>query len=448
MSSAESSPVILTGPENYRAWIALVKKFSLDERIWDLVNPDQAAGQPPSVLDEPEPPNPLAYANQATRTAHETALADHRADPDNNEAPDPPTYGMITDATRKNDFKFAYDLYRDSLKRYEAKVKALKELRKWINSHISPKCYTYIQEMDTVQAELRELRRRMALTDYGEELLVAREYQQVRSVSKTTKIEEWLDHARLPRSALLLGRPVEVDGFSIAQIFKSQKHRFRRCLYAVESVRPDGWKPDPEIEAKFNKAIEKNIYLKGALARAREADKNKQKKLDAQKDESNLLMGAFASKGAFAAVRQPNEHHPLRYSVIYDSGSDHHLGNDLARFDQTTMRWLDSPEHLFAGDRRLPIYAYGNIVIETTTPIGTRPFTLYDAAYVPDFHVSVVSARLFKKAQIYWDIGHDALVFGGQTVMKLQEIYGQFVLEHNPAPVSFVATTKLEDPVT
>ncbi|KAK3933583.1 hypothetical protein QBC46DRAFT_326296, partial [Diplogelasinospora grovesii] len=143
--------------------------------------------------------------------------------------------------------------------------------------------------------------------------------------------------------------------------------------------------------------------------------------------EPALPSSAFAS---FASATELS-HHPLRNSVIYDSGSDHYLGNDISRFDLNTIRWLDTPDHLIAGNSQLPILAYSDLVINTITATGeARPFILRNAAYVLDFHVSVASARLFKRVQIYWDQRRDALTYGDRILMKLTEIHGQFVIDY------------------
>ncbi|KAK3933451.1 hypothetical protein QBC46DRAFT_326417, partial [Diplogelasinospora grovesii] len=525
--NTEPSPVILTGPENWRPWLAVVRKFAIDKQIWDIVNPELNE-QSRVKLTAPQPPVPLHFLSQSEQQRYHDDLELYERDP-TAERPETPTFGSITNKERKADFKYALDLYNVADRKYEAKLQALSQLRSWINTHINEKCRTYIQDSDTVADEIRELHKRMAPTDYAEGLAVTKDYRQVQLISRSTKIEDWLDQwektlrdaqrLNLPdvagdrpvrdfleaiRShnplfyqswsnaldmALLTNKPIEIDGFSIAQIFRSQvrqlrsvkdvsratfaifqgrepppensnqgsqdgnkdnkktpskcicgkEHWYSRCPYIVEAVRQKGWNPDPVIEAKVKEA-EQNPKIKTKFEKARERQGSK----DAPK-EANLPSSAFAS---FATISDPYQH-PLRNSVIYDSGSDNHLGNDISRFDQGSIRWLSTPDYIMAGDSHLPIHAYGDLIINITTATGTtRPFTLRNAAYVPDFHVSVASARLFKRAKIYWDMKRDALTYDNQVLMKLTEIHGQFVLEYNEPKATFTATKATEATAT
>ncbi|KAK3937807.1 hypothetical protein QBC46DRAFT_442435, partial [Diplogelasinospora grovesii] len=332
----------------------------------------------------------------------------------------------------------------------EAKLTALSTLRQWIQANVSATCRAWIEDCNTVADELRELRFRAAPTDYAETQAVTRDYRQIQMISKSTKVEDWLDQwdkvlrnaqrLNLPDvagdrpvrdfleavrpynplftqtwsntldMAQLTAQPFDIDGFGIAQIFRSQLRQIRtvkevsRATFAVfqgQSLRPKGWTPNPAITAKMHKIEENDSRIKRKFKRIREqasTPSTPAPKEPTVPREPALPSSAFAS---FASATEPS-HHPLRNSVIYDSGSDHHLGNDISRFDSNTIRWLDTPDHLIAGDSQLPILAYGDLVINTTTATGeARPFILRNAAYVPDFHVSVASARLFKRAQIY-----------------------------------------------
>src|SRR6516162_367215 len=164
------SPVVLTGPENWHPWLALVRKFAKDEEIWVNINPSPTPSEGPrQVLLHATPPNPLDFYSDTARTAynqvlaaHATALAAHAAAPANAaapEAPAAPSFAGIATANREA-YKFSYEIHRDNVKIFERKSKAIRDLHKWIQNHLSKKCLSYIQDLDNVPDELAELQRK------------------------------------------------------------------------------------------------------------------------------------------------------------------------------------------------------------------------------------------------------------------------------------------------
>ena len=102
----------------------------------------------------------------------------------------------------------------------------------------------------------------------------------------------------------------------------------------------------------------------------------------------------------------------LHASVILDSGSNCHVGNDESRFTGLTPPALGQEDCIYAGDTIIPIRGYGTMTVTVQTrgyPNG-RVITVSNAAYVPTFHTSIVSLKLLNKHGIYWENRTNQLV--------------------------------------
>jgi hypothetical protein len=160
INNNNESPTVLTGPENWHPWLALVRKFAKDEEIWVNVNPSPTPSEGPrQALHQPPAPNPLDFYSDAARTTYQQALAAHAAAPDAAAlaAPADPSFAGIAAANREA-YKFAYEIYRDKRKLFDRKNKAIRDLHRWIYNHINQKCLSYIQDIDNVPNELAELK--------------------------------------------------------------------------------------------------------------------------------------------------------------------------------------------------------------------------------------------------------------------------------------------------
>jgi hypothetical protein len=109
----------------------------------------------------------------------------------------------------------------------------------------------------------------------------------------------------------------------------------------------------------------------------------------------------MAGLGAFVSRDTAHPKYKLHSSVILDSGATLHIGNDKARFSGLTPANRD--EFLYAGEDHIPIVAYGTMELTVQTrgyPEG-RKIKLTKAAYIPTFHMSIVSLQLLNKHQVY-----------------------------------------------
>lgn len=201
----------------------------------------------------------------------------------------------------------------------------------------------------------------------------------------------------------------------------------------------------PEDQALFEQVIKKAQPVarafRGAVDRLGNQATQWAKDLAAttQPPKEGRPMGAVAFNGTVSTYRSSFEStdalfdtgiHPLRNSFIYDSGANCHICNDLNRFDQATVNWLEIPEQIWSGAGTVDILAYGTAKIYPQTTEGKESFLLYNCAYAPQFTVNVVSARQLRKAKIFWSTKGNYLEFNGTKLFDLTEAYGQYVLEY------------------
>ncbi len=133
-----------------------------------------------------------------------------------------------------------------------------------------------------------------------------------------------------------------------------------------------------------------------------------------------------------ANVASEGHIHPLRDSFLYDSGANEHICNDISRFNQSELRWLDTPTSVLTGAGPISILAYGTATIYPQLSTGDQKsqFELYNCAYAPLFTVNLVSARKLRVAGISWSTGSNDVEYRGRKLFKLTEAYGQYLLEY------------------
>lgn len=126
--------------------------------------------------------------------------------------------------------------------------------------------------------------------------------------------------------------------------------------------------------------------------------------------------------------------HPLKLSTILDSGTTIHVFNDLSRF--LNFRKAPRYHYLTAGNREVPILGYGDVDVEVTRPNkGKGIIRLKNVAFCTDFATNLVSFRLLREKDYYWENKGDNnfLARKDDSIMcKMQEIHGQQVIHYVP----------------
>jgi hypothetical protein len=112
--------------------------------------------------------------------------------------------------------------------------------------------------------------------------------------------------------------------------------------------------------------------------------------------------------------------------VILDPASTISITNNSERLFDTKPATHD--DYLWAGDRQLPVLAYG------TMPVRTGPTVLHleNVALCPRLLTTLVSLRQLRRKGIFWDNEHDPTTLKRRdrsTLCKLRDIHGQYVID-------------------
>jgi len=101
---------------------------------------------------------------------------------------------------------------------------------------------------------------------------------------------------------------------------------------------------------------------------------------------------------------------PLIDSVILDSGATVHVFNDRSRFEDN-FRKADPLDVCVPGSHVVPIKGWGSVMIRITRTTFDRVIQveqdeeklvrLDNVAFIPNFHFSVMSLRMFMKKHVH-----------------------------------------------
>jgi hypothetical protein len=192
-----------------------------------------------------------------------------------------------------------------------------------------------------------------------------------------------------------------------------EEHWYSQCPYINSAVRPAGWTPDPEIEAKFQKA-KKNPRIAKQLQRAAERQSAKPTSepittpvaFDAQPHGDHQHHSMACSYQAFSTNHVSNPPYINRW--IMDPGSNVHIINSKS-WRWTHTRYSTPDESLYAGSQSVSISEWGNVIIPIRTPSGIQDIQLTHVALVEGFFANVLSLSRCKDMNIHFDSGKNHL---------------------------------------
>ncbi|EAU36855.1 predicted protein [Aspergillus terreus NIH2624] len=162
-------------------------------------------------------------------------------------------------------------------------------------------------------------------------------------------------------------------------------HDFSECLYTNQSKRPIGWSPDPEAQKRFERANQ-NPGFKRAYENALQKFKTSQT--------TNLTV--TMATVALATAQTTDS----RSDWAFDTASNTHVCNDLSAFKDYTPR----ESKVLIGDTHAEILGFGTVLMKPSNCYGKQTtFELKDCAYVPKFHINILSAMKAKKAGIFYN---------------------------------------------
>lgn len=144
------------------------------------------------------------------------------------------------------------------------------------------------------------------------------------------------------------------------------------------------------------------------------------------------------------------EEYPLKHSVILDPASTISITNTDDRL--VNSRPATHDDHMFSGDLRLPVTAYGTMLART----GNTILHLENVALCPRILTTLVSLRPLRKRGMFWDNEHDPTTLRRRDKLilcPLKDIHGQWALpgaspgglryRHLPAAATCVCLLRL-----
>jgi transposase InsO family protein len=218
-----------------------------------------------------------------------------------------------------------------------------------------------------------------------------------------------------------------------------RRHRFGRCYYVIESIRPTGWKNKIEIQKKVEEHMKNNKDFKKAVEKARkeakdkkakEADESKEAKTD-QKPPTELPASPDVSLATvFVGEAYATTSYHLQSSFILDCAATIHVCNDRRRFEAFKE---DNEGHLITGDSTVPILGYGTVKVNADRPDGSKKLiTLLNVAYAPTFLTNLMSLDLVLKGGCDWNVKKGVITKDEFVICSVIRKFKQFVVEYNP----------------
>ncbi|KAH8890744.1 hypothetical protein GQ53DRAFT_688478, partial [Thozetella sp. PMI_491] len=162
---------------DWQAFIAVVKKQAIDAGIWGYIDPD-----PEDTPLIPSLPITPTLADFARPNQQQLATNANRS----------VVYTDLT-AGQKADYAFVYNQYRNDLREYKDRIKAIQDLHRDLTSSLGSTALVYIQDADTLTDKLQILKAKYALSDYIYKLAISHIYNRLKTIAKTTKTTTWLD---------------------------------------------------------------------------------------------------------------------------------------------------------------------------------------------------------------------------------------------------------------
>ena len=158
-------------------------------------------------------------------------------------------------------------------------------------------------------------------------------------------------------------------------------HTFDECYYVNSSLKkPLNWSCDPEVLKRFEKASQ-NPRFRTAL--------------EATKKRLNLIDSIDQPIAITTALGLGNGPSP---NWAFDTAADGHVCNDHSLFTD----YFKCPTTIFIGDTQARIEGYGTVHLKPSNSykIGTI-FELHHCAYVPGFHINILSATKARNSGIH-----------------------------------------------
>jgi reverse transcriptase-like protein/Pol polyprotein/gag-pre-integrase-like protein len=214
--------------------------------------------------------------------------------------------------------------------------------------------------------------------------------------------------------------------------FCQQEHFYKDCPYINNSNRPNGWRPDPDIQKRLDNKLEKDFRFKRrveAIRRSQKKDSKDTNKTSTETKGPTVRAAMYTIGSSYCST----DDSLLRDSFLLDSASESHVCNSRDRF--TDLKPAPEDAYLKGGGGYVKIEGFGTVVIKPE-PVdeGDCEITLHDVAFAPMFPVNLVSYTIAMSKRFFWDGEKGILVKEGQPICKVVGRHNHWLLEYNPIP--------------
>ncbi len=447
MMSSTPKPItcVLNGPGDWNEWMDSIETAAKIAKIWQYVNPETTREAQPA-LAEPAYPVPSDVKAGAQRLQDLSPV-------------------------EREELQARRHLWNQQHAKWERQEEALAQMESRIRESIAKSFLSYTRKCEDAHEMLTKLKDRFKPTNDTRKDEVIAKYQQLQRPPKQNInrdqfptlhqiIQKFRDTRSKPKtrgsifSASFQGKGAD-DGDETPKkrdCLCGKKHLFKNCPYLIESKRPTGWKPDPEIQRNIDQKLEKIPKLRNAVEVIQKQESSKKKETSESSGESPSKPTSFVTATLLQGPEEPI-HSPavltmraipeysLRDSFILDSGATIHVCNNRDRFK--TFQSAGINDYLYAGDSTVAIEGVGDVDIQITTSDGVSTITLRNTAYVPQFHTNTVSLNKFIEKGVHWNTESHELTYRGVPYCRVEKHYGQWVLEYNDRSVdNMVFATK------
>jgi Reverse transcriptase (RNA-dependent DNA polymerase) len=451
----------------WRNWLARVKLFARQKKVWDLVNPQ---------IEEDELEQPMRE-------------------------PRMPQYPEGGSETAKREWRDRLDIYKIELAKWEQQAKALDAVNEWIITNLDPIHHTSLLDYETPYERLAYLEARFARSNAHREEIRA-QWKRFGSISprKGVDIDRWLDdwntlrehaatldlheaksanedflravkdvlpmwwqakyesiimngddwetrdlienfrgfyHEMVPRKQV---STISKASFSTFQDFEeaevvdddqqkpsqqkakledkpfakrwcpcgNRSHKPWLCFVINEAVRPQGWTVQKAKKQRVEKALKQDPQWKDWIeSKVQEHNERQKEKLDESANSAFPSQISFFTSTDIAALNSAPALQDLRSRWVLDNASSMHVCNDRSRF----LTFTPTEASLKTGDSTTPVEGHGTVELCGVDPSTgqEKTITLSNALYSPGFHTNLVSYGALKKKGGRWDEDRDCI---------------------------------------
>lgn len=236
-----------------------------------------------------------------------------------------------------------------------------------------------------------------------------------------------------------------------------EAHSLRKCPYLAKRNQPANWKPDSKVIVQIKQKIESSrhlyLYVKQFqdtkiledIAIPTTAPSSDDGNTEASPQRSKLHSGLVAT--SLYVNDTSTGLHPLKDSIVWDSGAACHISNNLDRAI-TPLQPLSKETFIATASGEEPIVGVANIAINCQIDGRVEKVVIKDTYFAPTVVTTMISGRLLRDKGVRWDQDTDRLNLDGYEFCQLEVHEGLWTMEYNPLPQTSAFTVRSAQPRT